>query len=673
MPAQITSSDNGSGAAPAARPRAVALVGPYGSGKSSLFEALMAAAGQPIRRSGDTKTRTMSTELTVGHCRFMGDPWSIVDCPGSIEFSYETSAALTAVDIAVVVCEPAPERALTVAPILKELDERGIPHLLFVNKVDTLTGRVRDTLAALQEFSKLPLVLRQVPMREADGVVGYVDVVSARAYRYRKGEPSELVSLPAQMQAREGEALDALVEVLADHDDGLLEKILEDIQLSPDEIFGQLKKDQGSGAIVETLLGAAQRDHGVRRLWKALRHDGPDPLMTAERRGIAPTGEPLLQTFKTVHPAHAGKLSYARIWRGPVKDGSGFGTTRIGGIYRMVGGEMVKGSEAEAGEIVALARLEGVASGVALGPAGPVAAVGFPPPPPAVYALTVAPSDRKDDVKLSAALHRLVEEDPSLGLVQDPATGETVLTGQGEIHLHAALDRLGRASGLKLATHRPQVAFKETIRKPVQQHARLKRQTGGHGQFADVKLAIEPLGRGDGFRFVDKVVGGAVPRQYIPAVGEAAEEATRKGPFGFPVVDLGVTLLDGGFHAVDSSDMAFKSAARMAMSEGLAKADPMLLEPIDHVTVRVPATYTPTAQRILSSRRGQILGYAEKPGWHGWDEVEALVPAVELHDLIIELRSASMGVGSYTHRFDHLAEARGRSAERIQQAALGEK
>ena len=673
MSAHITSSDNGSGAAAAARPRAVALVGPYGSGKSSLFEALMAAAGQSIRRSGDAKARTMSTELTVGHCRFMGDPWSIVDCPGSIEFSYETSAALTAVDIAVVVCEPAPERALTVAPILKELDERGIPHLLFVNKVDTLTGRVRDTLAALQEFSTHPLVLRQVPMREADGVVGYVDVVSARAYRYRKGEPSELVSMPAQMREREGAARDALVEVLADHDDGLLEKILEDIQLSPDEIFGQLKKDQSSGAIVETLLGAALRDHGVRRLWKALRHDGPDPLMTAERRGIAPTGELLLQTFKTVHPAHAGKLSYARIWRGPVKDGSGLGTTRVGGIYRMVGGEAVKGSEAEAGEIVALARLDGVVSGAALGPGGPVAGVDFPAPPPAVYALTVAASDRKDDVKLSAALHRLIEEDPSLGLIQDPATGETVLAGQGEIHLHAALDRLGRASGLKLATHRPQVAFKETIRKPVQQHARLKRQTGGHGQFADVKLAIEPLGRGDGFRFVDKVVGGAVPRQYIPAVGEAAEEATRKGPFGFPVVDLGVTLLDGGFHAVDSSDMAFKSAARMAMSEGLAKADPMLLEPIDHVTVRVPASYTPTAQRILSSRRGQILGYAEKPGWHGWDEVEALVPAVELHDLIIELRSASMGVGSYTHHFDHLAEARGRSAERIQQAALGEK
>ena len=672
MPAQTVSSDNEAGAAEAARPRAVALVGPYGSGKTSLFESLMATAGAPIRRSTDAKSRTMSMELTVGHCRFKGDPWSIVDCPGSIEFCYETSAALTAVDIAVVVCEPAPERALTVAPILKELDERGIPHLLFVNKVETLSGRVRDTLAALQEHSKYPLVLRQVPMREADGVVGYVDVVSERAYRYRKGEASELVKMPAQMRDREDEALEALVEVLADHDDGLLEKILEDVELSPGEIFEQLRKDQREGTIVETLLGAAQLDHGVRRLWKALRHDGPDPLLTAERRGIEPVGEPLLQTFKTVYAAHAGKLSYARIWRGPVRDGSSFGATRVGGIYRMAGGEMTKIAQAEAGEIVALARLEGVATGVVLGPGGPVAGADFPPPPP-VYALTVAPHDRKDDVKLSAALHRLIEEDPSLGLVQDRETGETVLTGQGEIHLNAALDRLGRASGLKLATRTPQVAFKETIRRSVQQHARLKRQTGGHGQFADVKLAIEPLGRGDGFRFTDKVVGGAVPRQYIPAVGEAAADATRKGPFGFPVVDLGVTLLDGTYHSVDSSDMAFKTAARMAMTEGLAKADPVLLEPIDHVTVRVPAPYTPTAQRILTTRRGQILGYAEKPGWSGWDEVEALVPAVELHDLIIELRSASMGLGSYTHRFDHLAEARGRAAERIQHAAMNGK
>ena len=203
------------------------------------------------------------------------------------------------------------------------------------------------------------------------------------------------------------------------------------------------------------------------------------------------------------------------------------------------------------------------------------------------------------------------------------------------------------------------------------QHGRLKRQTGGHGQFADVKLDIAPRERGEGFLFVDKVVGGAVPRQYIPAVGEAAEEAARKGAFGYPVVDISVTLVDGGFHTVDSSDMAFRTATRMAIQEAMPKADPVLLEPMHHVTVTVPNHYTATAQRLLTGRRGQILGYAERPAWSGWDDVEALVPEAELHDFIIELRSQTMGLGSFRHHFDHLAEAHGKVVAEAQKMAEG--
>jgi elongation factor G len=273
--------------------------------------------------------------------------------------------------------------------------------------------------------------------------------------------------------------------------------------------------------------------------------------------------------------------------------------------------------------------------------------------------MTVAPEDRKDEVRLSTALGRLAEEDPALAVGQDPESGATVLAGQGEIHLRAALDRLAATAAVKLRTARAPVAYRETIRRAVVQAARLKRQTGGHGQFADVKLQIAPRPRGAGFHFDEKVVGGAVPKRFIPAVGQAAEEATRKGPLGHPVVDVAVTLLDGGFHAVDSSDMAFATAARMAMQEGLAKAEPVLLEPVEAVTVSVPADSTPAAQRLLTGRRGQILGFAAKPGWEGWDEVQALVPAAELADLIIELRSQTQGLGSYTRRFDHLAEVRG--------------
>lgn len=647
------------------RRRSVALVGPYGAGKSTLFDELLIAAGAATRRSVDPRTRSMSTELRLGHCSYLGDRWSILDCPGSVEFAFDEAAALAVVDLAVVVCEPMPARALAVAPLLKRLDDAGIPHLVFVNKMDAPDASVRDTLAALQAHSQRPLVLRQVPIREGGRVTGYADVVSERAYRYREGEASELVQLPSSILDREQEARDALIEVLADRDDALLEQVVEGVVPSSDHVFQRVRADQVAGAIVEVLFGAAEHGNGVRRLWKALRHDVPDAAETAARHGVGADGETLAQVFKTVHAGHSGRLSYARIWRGAVKDGMTLNDARLGGLFRMPpGGDPARIQDAGAGEIVVLGRLERALTGATLSPSGTAPPLPFPAPPPPVYGLAIATEDRKDDVKLSTALQKLVDEDPSLAIESNAQTGETVLRGQGEMHLKAAAERLARAYGLRVKSGRPRVPFKETIRHAVRQHTRLKRQTGGHGQFADVTLDIAPRGRGEGFLFVDRIVGGAVPRQYIPAVADAAEAACQKGPLGHPVMDIAVTLVDGGFHSVDSSDMAFKSATRTAMMEGAAKADPVLLEPINHVTVTVPNTFTANAQRLLTTRGGRILGYAEKDGWSGWDEVEALVPEAELHDLIIELRSQTMGLGTYRCRFDHLAESR-RSAEGV--------
>jgi elongation factor G len=636
-------------------PRSVALVGPYSSGKSTLFEALLDAAGSPVKRPADPRNRPMTTEIRLGHCSYLGDPWTILDCPGSIEFAYQTCSALAMVDIAVVVCEPTPAKAATVAPLLKTLKEEGVPHIVFINKIDTLDGSLGDTLSNLQAYAASPLVLRQMPIFDGPAVTGYVDLMSERAYRYRRGQASELMQIPAAMLADEHEALGKLVETLADHDDALLEKVLEDIKPTPEELYRDMRKDLIAGAVIEVLVGAAEHANGVRRLWKALRHDGPDPAEAAERRSIIPGGAPRAQIFKTVYAGHTGKLSYARIWAGTISDGAQLGGTRLGGIYRFEQGELTKISEAVQGDVVALGRLDGVHTGATVSPGGQPEQLAFPTPTPPVYAMAVTTTDRKDDVKLSGALHKLAEEDSSLLITQD---GETVLHGQGEMHLQTVVEHLARDYGLKLATHKPGIAYKETIRKPVHEHGRLKRQTGGHGQFADVKIDIAPRARGEGFQFVDKVVGGAVPRNFIPAVGEAAEEATRKGPFGYPVVDVSVTLVDGGFHSVDSSDMAFKTATQIAMKEGLAKADPVLLEPVDHVTISVPNDYTARAQRLLTGRRGQILGYAERSGWTGWDDVEALVPEAEMHDLIIELRSQTMGLGTYRRQFDHLAETR---------------
>ncbi len=638
-----------------AGPRCIALIGPQGAGKSTLLDAMLAAAGGPAPRRRDHHQREAGTELRLAHAGFMGDPWAILDCPGSVEFAHEADCALAVADLAVIVCESAPDRAATVGPALRAAERAGVPAMLFVNKLDLLgEGQVRDSLAALQGQSHRKLVLRQVPIREGGAITGYVDLVSERAYRYRRGAASERIEMPEAVRTREAEARGALLEALADHDDALMEKVLEDLVPSAEEIYRPLHAGEVHGQVVSVLLGSAEHAGGIQRLWKALRHDVPGLAETRERLAIDAAGEACAQVFRTLHAGHAGRLSYARIWRGPVKEGAPLGGIRVGGLHRFPGGEAQKVAQVEAGEVVALARMEGVRTGDTLGGER----LPFPAAPAPVHAVAIVLEDRKDEVRLSAALQRLTEEDSALTLTHDAEMGQMVLSGQGDLHLRAALERLAASSGVKLRTVRPQVAYRETIRQPVTQHARLKRQTGGHGQFADVKLEIAPRARGEGFLFTDRIVGGVVPKRFIPAVGEAAEAATRKGPLGHPVVDVSVTLVDGTFHSVDSSDMAFASATRMAMQDGLARAEPVLLEPIDQVTISVPAEYTPAAQRLLSGRRGQILGFAAKEGWDGWDEVQALLPEAELHELIIELRSLTMGLGSYTRRFDHLAESR---------------
>ena len=651
-------------------PRTVALVGTYGSGKTTLFEALLEAAGTPLRHGGDAKPRIPGNETRLAHCSYLGDSWSVLDCPGSIEFSHETACALAVADLAVVVAEPDPVRAIALRPVFSMLEAADLPFIVFVNKTDTLAVSPKELLAALQAETRLPLMLRQVPIREEGGITGYVDLVSERAYRYRPNRPSELIRIPSAMAESEHAAHDALVDTLADRDDVLLEKIIDGAIPTPVELYEHLQKDLAARSLAEVMFGAAERGNGVRRLWKALRHDTPEATSTGARRGIKPDGPPLAQVFKTSYAGQAGKLSYARVWRGPLRDGATLRQMRVGGIFRFPGNETQKMAEAATGELVALGRLEGIATGATLGEDSEV--LPAPAPAAAVYAIAIAPTDRKDDVKLSAALHKLLEEDPALGLTRDAETGDTLLAGQGEIHLNRAVERLAQGWGLTLNISRPRVRFKETIRKAVKEHARLKRQTGGHGQFADVQLVLQPRARGEGFLFTDKIVGGAVPRQYIPAVAGAAEEAMSKGPFGYPVVDVSVTLVDGTFHAVDSSDMAFRSATRAGIAEALGKADPMLLEPIHHVTVSAPNQFTANVQRLLTGRRGQILGYGEKPGWSGWDNTEALVAEVELHRMILELRSQTTGLGTFIHHFDHLAEAPAQLAERMAREAAAQ-
>ncbi|HVC53400.1 MAG TPA: elongation factor G [Stellaceae bacterium] len=665
--------------------RCVALVGPYLSGKTSLTEALLSTGGTISRRGSvrdgnsvgdhiaEARARQMSTELNVANATFLGDPWTILDCPGSVELSYEAQEAMLACDVAVVVCEPEVERAVTVSALLRFLDRHQIPHMIFINKLDAAGARVRDVLAALQSYSEHPLVLRQVPLRGGETeITGYVDLVSERAYHYHPGQPSDLIALPEGFWDQEGETRTSLVEKLADFDDALLEQLLEDVQPPKEDIYRHLTQDLRKSLIVPVFVGAATLDHGVRRLWKALRHEAPAPAETAARLGIAPAGEPLAQVIKTYHLPHTGKLSLARVWRGTVAEGNVLNGARVAGVLRLVGAQQEKVASATLGEVVGLARMEEITTGTVLTPSGKGETLPRPERPQPVFGLAIHAEKRGDDVKLSGAIAKLIDEDPALELEQNQDTREMVLWGQGDVHVQIAMDRLRNRHNLTVVGHPSAVPYKETIKRGNQQHSRFKRQSGGHGQFADITIDVKPLPRGSGFVFKDSVVGGAIPRNYIPAVEEGIEEALKIGPLGFPVVDLTVDLLTGQFHAVDSSDMAFKTAGRQAIQESLPKCEPVLLEPIDAVDVSVPNAFTARVQRLISGRRGQILGYDAKADWPGWDVVKAQLPRSELHDLIVELRSLTLGVGSFAHRFDHLAELTGRPAEKVIQSRAQE-
>ncbi|MSO85426.1 MAG: elongation factor G [Rhodospirillales bacterium] len=658
-------------------PRVAALVGPYLGGKTALLESLLFQCGviprKGARKDGTTvgdsspesRARGSGTEVNVASAVYLGERWTFLDCPGSIELLQETENALMVADAAVVVCESDIGRVLTLAPLLKFLDDKNIPHLLFVNKMDIAAGSVKETLDALQGLSRHPLIMREIPIREGDKVTGHIDLVSERAFRWTPGKPSELISIPEPIKPRETKARTELLETLADFDDKLLEQLLEDVVPPPAAIYETLARDLAEAKVVPVFFGSADYDHGVRRLLKALRHEAPEAGAVAKRLGLGPTKGAAAAVFKTLYAGHTGKLSLARVLAGEIAEGASLGGVRVGGLLRLLGGRQEKAALAVAGDVVALARTEGLATGVALSAAGARAIPGWPAKLAALFALAIHAEKREDDVKLSAALTKLIEEDPSLSFGPNADTGEFLLWGLGEMHLQIAIERLRQRFHVSVKAKRPQVPYKETIRKGIKQHARQKKQSGGHGEFGDVHVEIKPLGRGAGFTFTSAITGGAIPKQYVPAVEMGVRESLTRGPLGFPVVDLAVTLTDGQYHDVDSSDMAFKKAGALAMREGLPACHPVLLEPICHVEIAIPSEFTSKAQRLVSGRRGQILGFDTKPNWKGWDQVLALLPQAEMHDLIIELRSATLGVGTFAWRFDHLQELTGKHADQV--------
>ena len=662
--------------------RTALICGPYQSGKTSLFEALLSECGALKHRnspagsfrlgdgSPEARAHNMSTEMNVATADYLGENWTFIDCPGFVELMHETRCAMSIADVAVVVVEPEIDKAITLTTYLKLLDELSVPHILFINKFDKKNISVRALLEAFQASSDKPLVLREIPIREGETVTGHVDLVSERAFNWQENKPSDLVSLPKLLQERESAARNELFENLADFDDELLEKLLEDVVPSTSEIYANLTRDLSSNLVVPVFFGSATHGNGIRRLFKALRHEVPHIESTAERLGIDDRGETQVKIFKTLNAGHAGKLSLGRVMRGALGNGDTLNNERPASITTLFGQTMKIVHQAVAGDVVGFTKLENTNTSDMLTKQAKTAHEGFASPPAPLIGLTIKAENRGDDVKLPDILKKIIEEDPSLSLEFNSQTGEQVLRGQGEMHLKLCLEKMKNRSGLAIELSTPTVPYRETARRKIDKRVRHRKQSGGHGEFGEVHLQIAPLGRGEGFQFNDAIHGGVVPRQYIPAVKAGVIDAMEKGPQGFAVVDMQVTLLDGKHHSVDSSEWAFRKAGAQAMREALAEARTVLLEPVNRVTILVPNHFIARIQKIILGHRGQIFGFDAKPGWIGWDEVSSHIPASGMQDLITEIRSATMGVGSFKAEYDHMQELIDKDIAKISGGAL---
>lgn len=639
--------------------RCFSVLGPAGVGKTALVDRLARLEGAGER----VETRA---GLGLAAFDFMGEPWCAIDCPGAIEALPDARAALLASDAAVVVVPPDPDAASLAAPALRIVEAASAPCLIFVNRIDEARGRLRDIVAALQDYAAHPIVLRQIPIRDGENVVGAVDLVSERAWRYREGQPSALVEVPESVAGRKHEARAELLEHLSEFDDWLLEEIVEEREPAAGPLYAICARVLGENRATPALIGSALRGNGVVRLMKALRHEAPHADALRDRlTASAPDGAPpRAVAFHAHHRKHLGKAVMLRALGEGVAAGATLGGGNVGALME-IGLETKAPAPVSPGRVVAALKSDQLAAPRLIHAERCGAPPGWARSPEPMFARRLAPDSERDEAKLSLALGRLSEDDPGLVAGQEEGTGAPLVRLQGPMHLRRVLATLAEEFGVKATDAAPDGVWRETVSRPASVHHRHRKQTGGAGQFADVKLTVRPNARGAGFTFDETVKGGAVPRNYIPAVEAGARDALAAGPLGFPVVDVGVTLTDGQHHSVDSSDFAFRAAGRAAVAQALAEGAPMLLQPIHDVAIHAPSIHSGALVATMSSLKGRVLGFDRDPEARGWDLFRAQLPGGALEDLAHALRSATQGVGWFESAFDHFEELYGRDAERV--------
>ena len=656
-----------------ARLRNIAFVGPHHAGKTTLVEAILAHTGAIGRRGaiGDGTTVTdhepedaahlQSTTVGFAHATDDGVNITIVDAPGFVDFFEETKQALAGVNAAIVVIEADPGRIVQTQAAIDYIESVRMPHIFVINKMDRPGADFAQTLAALQSAYGRHVVAEQLPLGSAEHFRGYVDLAEMKAYTLEGAEQP----IPGDAQDQAARMHVELLEAIADFDDHLMEELLEGVEPPLEEIERDLCTECSHDQVVPVLVAAGASGAGVTALVRAIEKWLPPPAdalqVDAEGRPIEPdaAGPVIARIIKTsIHP-QSGKLSIARILSGTLKSDATLTNitkhdekVRLGGLYRLQGKKQEPLTEAGPGMIVALGRLDSVSTGDTLTSNGHRVRLPRIPVAEPVFAVAVKPKERIDEAKISQMLARIVDEDPALRLERADVTHELLLLGRGEQHVSIAVERLARKYKVEVETAAPAIPYLETITGGTEIHSRYKHQTGGHGQFGDVWLRFEPRERGAGISFDEKIVGGVVPRQFIPAVEKGVREALVHGPNGHPVTDLHVTLFDGQYHDVDSSEQSFKTAAGMGVREALPKCNPVVLEPVAHVKVIVPTAYTSTVIQQLTGKRGQILGMNPEDDRAGIDVIEAYVPAVELSRYITELRTATQGLGTYSWRHE---------------------
>jgi len=664
---------------PPTKIRNVALVGHGGSGKTSLAEALLFCAGAVTRlgrvEDGTTTTdfdpdeikRRISLGAALAPFEYDGHKINIIDCPGYADFVGEVEAALSVADMAVFVVSAVEGVEVQTEIAWKLAAARDLPRMIFINKLDRERASFERTLDQLRDVFGAGVAPLELPIGEETAFHGVADLLTDTAITYDTGEPVT-GEIPPEMEELEHQVHDNLVEGIVVADDALMERYLEGDTPNVKELEETLAHGVASGQVFPVVCGSATKMVAIDRLAAFICEIGPSPLdrpgVNVETPGGAqevkpdPAGQPLVYVWKTMADQFVGKVSLFKVLSGTVKQDAVLTNPRshsdekLHGLFTLRGKEHVDVTEVVAGDIAAVAKLSDTHTGDTLAPKG--TPVTIPPPPKAepVISIAIVPKSKGDEDKLMTALHKLQDEDPALALRRDEETHQTLLSGMGETHLAIVTERLQRRYGVEVETEPVQVPYRETITQPADAEGKYKKQTGGHGQFGVANIKVEPVDRGAGFQFVDQIVGGAIPRQFIPAVEKGIMETMeRGGHYGYPVVDCKVTLVDGKFHAVDSSEMSFKMAGSLAFQEAMAKAGPVILEPVSLLEVTVPAAYQGDVMGDLNARRGRLQG--TEAGNDGEQIIVAMVPTSELLRYAIDLRSITGGRGRFSARHDH--------------------